>query len=96
LGISLGGAVAVDKLLGAIERYLTYRLSNDFGVELGQAHIRGLIADLPLILSRRGYAYSLNRKLRRSETGDVTENWAADSLQAYVTGLGGEHERFEP
>ena len=42
---------------------------------------------LPLVLSRKGYPYSLNRKLRRAESGETVEYWAADSLQAYVTGL---------
>ena len=75
------------KLVDAIERYLDYRVLNDLGATLDQGRYRGLNPALALILSRKGYPYALNRKPRRAESGEVVEYWAADSLQAYVTGL---------
>lgn len=76
-----------EKLVSAIDLYLVDRVTNGLGVTL-QPHVyRGLYPDLPVILSRRGYPFSLNRKLRRNANGAVVEYWAADTLQAYVSGL---------
>jgi integrase/recombinase XerD len=79
--------LANDKLIAALERYLEYRVAHSLGATLDRAQYRGLHADLSLVLSRKGYPYALNKKRRPDETGVVTEYWAADSLQAYVTGL---------
>jgi integrase/recombinase XerD len=70
------------KLVDAIERYLDYRVLNELGATLDQGRYRGLNPALALILSRKGYPYALNRKLRCAESGEVVEYWAADSLQA--------------
>ncbi|MBN3785510.1 site-specific integrase [Burkholderia sp. Ac-20353] len=75
------------KLVDAIERYLEFRVAHDLGTTLDRSHFRGLIPDLPLILSRKGYPYALNRKMRIAADGEQIDYWAADSLQAYVTGL---------
>lgn len=75
------------KLVDALERYLTFRAERDLGTTLAGTTYRGLNPDLPLILSRKGYPYSLNRKVRRSSSGVLVDYWAADSLQSYVTGL---------
>jgi len=76
-----------DKLIDALERYLAYRVDRGLGATLDNARYRGLNPDLPLILSRKGYPYSLNRKVRTSAAGEQVDYWAADSLQAYVTKL---------
>ena len=70
-----------------MERYREYRVAHSLGATLDRTRYRGLHADLPLVLSRKGYPYALNKKRRPDETGAITEYWAADSLQAYVTGL---------
>ena len=75
------------KLIAAIERYIQHRRANDHGTNLGSNDYRGLHANLPLILSRKGYPYSLSKKSRVAESGGSTDYWAADSLQAYVTAL---------
>lgn len=75
------------KLIDALERYLSYRVKHDLGATLAGTSYRRLNPELPLILSRRGYPFSLNRKVRGSSSGDLVDYWAADSLQAYVTGL---------
>lgn len=75
------------KLVDAIERYLAFRVTHELGTTLDKSRFRGLIPDLPLILSRKGYPYSLNRKKRFSADGQLMDYWAADSLQSYVTSL---------
>ncbi|MFP3506895.1 tyrosine-type recombinase/integrase [Burkholderia sp. SIMBA_062] len=75
------------KLVDAIERYLAFRVTRELGTTLEKSRFRGLIPDLPLILSRKGYPYSLNRKKRFSADGQLMDYWAADSLQSYVTSL---------
>jgi len=75
------------KLIDALERYLAYRVDRSLGATLDDTRYRGLIPALPLILSRTGYPYSLNLKVRISASGEQLEYWAADSLQAYVTKL---------
>jgi len=75
------------KLVDALERYLAFRVTHELGTTLDKSRFRGLIPDLPLILSRKGYPYSLNRKKRFSADGQLMDYWTADSLQSYVTGL---------
>ncbi|MBN3835165.1 site-specific integrase [Burkholderia sp. Ac-20344] len=75
------------KLVDAIERYLAFRVTHELGTTLDKSRFRGLIPDLPLILSRKGYPYSLNRKKRFSADGQLMDYWTADSLQSYVTSL---------
>ncbi|RDU95243.1 tyrosine-type recombinase/integrase [Trinickia dinghuensis] len=75
------------KVIAAIECYLAYRIKRGLGTALEEGRFRGLIPDLPLILSRKGYPYALNRKFRIAADGQPVDYWTADSLQAYVTGL---------
>ena len=75
------------KLVDALERSLAFRVTHELGTTLDKSRFRGLIPDLPLILSRKGYPYSLNRKKRFSADGQLMDDWAADSLQSYVTSL---------
>ncbi|MBG0881941.1 site-specific integrase [Burkholderia sp. 9775_39] len=78
---------SAPKLVDAIERYLEYRVAHELGTTLDRSRFRGLFPDLPLILSRKGYPYALNRKVRISTDGEPIDYWAADSLQSHVTGL---------
>ncbi|HXZ09111.1 MAG TPA: site-specific integrase [Paraburkholderia sp.] len=75
------------KLIDARERYFAYRVQRGLGATLDESRYRGLNSDMPLVLSRTGYPYSLNRKVRVSAAGEQVDYWAADTLQAYVTGL---------
>lgn len=75
------------KLIAALERYLAFRVEHDLGTTLAPASYRGIQPNLPLISSRKGYPYSLNRKVPTSAAGQKIDYWAADSLQAYVTKL---------
>jgi integrase/recombinase XerD len=75
------------KLIAALQRYVAYRGGHDMGTAFGRTEYHGLNPHLPLILSRKGYPYALSLKRRSDAQGAWTDYWAADSLQAYVTGL---------
>ena len=81
--------VSSPKLIAALERYLTYRVTNRIGTvqNIAEAPYRGLWPHLPLLMTRRGSKFELNIKRRVLETGEHVEYWAADSLQSYVTQL---------
>jgi len=61
------------KLIDALERYLAYRVDRSLGATLDDTRYRGLVPALPLILSRTGYPYSLNLKVRTSASGEQLE-----------------------
>ena len=50
------------KFMDAIERYLAYLLAHGLGTTVKRAEYRGFHRDPPLILSRTGYPYSLNKE----------------------------------
>ncbi|KLU20535.1 integrase [Caballeronia mineralivorans PML1(12)] len=75
------------KLIAALHRYVAFRGERDIGTAFGRTEYHGLNRHLPLILSRKGYPYALSLKRREDAQGKWTDYWAADSLQAYVTGL---------
>ncbi|WP_086383948.1 tyrosine-type recombinase/integrase [Caballeronia sordidicola] len=75
------------KLIAALRRYVAYRRERGIGTTLGRTDFNGLNCQLPLIVSRKGYPYLLSLKRRENAEGCTTDYWAADSLQAYVTGL---------
>lgn len=81
--------VSSPKLIAALERYMRFRVENGIGTALepSEARYRGLLPDLPLLMTRRGGRFLLNIKRRTLETGEHAEYWAADSLQSYVTQL---------
>ncbi|WP_082771697.1 MULTISPECIES: tyrosine-type recombinase/integrase [Burkholderiaceae] len=64
-----------------------HRRERGIGTTLGRTDFNGLNCQLPLIVSRKGYPYLLSLKRRENAEGCTTDYWAADSLQAYVTGL---------
>lgn len=79
--------LSAPKLITAMEGYLAYRVQNRLRMNTDDTRYRGLLPAMPLILTRRGYPYELNKKRRVLETGEQAEYWAADSLQSYVTSL---------
>lgn len=79
--------LSAPKLIAAIELYMSLRVSQRLRMNHADNSHRGLLPDMPVILTRRGYPYELNKKRRVLETGEQAEYWAADSLQSYVTGL---------
>lgn len=81
--------ISSDKLIDALERYLTFRVENRIGVfpEPENLAYRGLRPDLPLFVTRKGAKFELNIKRRILETGEYREYLAADSLQSYITRL---------
>lgn len=71
----------------ALDVYIEWRWAKGFGTELGRRRYSGLSPSTELIVSRRGGAFSLNRKPRTLVSGEVEDYWACDALQAHVTGL---------
>ena len=81
--------VSSPKLIAALERYLTFRVESRIGTypDPEKLAYRGLRADLPLFITRKGTKFELNTKRRTLETGERREYLAADSLQSYITRL---------
>lgn len=76
-----------NRLIQALETYISHRLEHGIGTELHAGSYRGLLASQPLIYSSRGNGMSQNTKRRRTPDGDVKEYKACDSLQSHVTRL---------
>ncbi|CAN7786448.1 site-specific integrase [Caballeronia sp. LjRoot34] len=75
------------KIIAALGRYVSHRREREMGTAMGRTDYHGFNSHLPLVLSRKGYPFSLSLKPRTDAQGAATGYWAADSLQAYVTGL---------
>lgn len=75
------------KLLAALDAYVAYRLAKGLATTLEPGPYRGLLPHLPMLISRRGGAYSLNTKRRTLLDGERRDYKAADSLQVHVTRL---------
>lgn len=75
------------KLIAALERYIAWRRSKDFGCSLDDRQYRGLMPATRLILTWKGGAYELNTKRLKNAAGELVEYVAADSLQAYIKRL---------
>jgi hypothetical protein len=56
------------------------------GTAFGRTEFHWLNPHVPLVLSPKGYPYALSLKRRGDAHDNWTDYWAADSLQAYVTG----------
>jgi integrase/recombinase XerC len=76
-----------QRLIGALDAYLAYRLARGIGTELAGAAYRGLLPGLPLIYSSRGAGMSQNTKRRTLTGGEQKDYKACDSLQSHLTGL---------
>ncbi len=75
------------KLIAALERYIAWRKTKDFGCSLDDRQYRGLMPATKLILTWKGGAYELNTKRLKNAAGELVEYVAADSLQTYIKGL---------
>ncbi|RTL33682.1 MAG: site-specific integrase [Burkholderiales bacterium] len=71
----------------ALDSYIEWRWAKGFGTELDRRRHRGLSPVTPLIVTRRGAGFALNRKPRSLAGGEVEDYWAGDALQAHVSGL---------
>lgn len=75
------------KLIAALERYIAWRKTKDFGCSLDGSQYCGLMPATKLILTWKGGAYELNAKRLKNAGGEPVEYAAADSLQTYIKGL---------
>lgn len=74
-------------LIEALDRYLAYRVERRWRMSDDPAHFRGLRLDSKLVLTFKGYKYSMNCKRRINQAGEQVDYLACDSLQAHVTKL---------
>lgn len=71
----------------ALDAYIEWRWDTGFGTDLDRRRYRGLSPATPLIVTRRGAGFALNRKPRTLAGGEVEDYWACDALKAHVSGL---------
>lgn len=71
----------------ALDAYVEWRWDKGYGTELNRRRYRGLAPATPLIVTRRGAGFSLNKKPRMLAGGEVEDYWACDALQTHVSGL---------
>ncbi|WP_374595473.1 tyrosine-type recombinase/integrase [Aquabacterium sp.] len=76
-----------DDTRQALDAYIEWRWVKGHATELDRRRYRGLAPATPLIVSRRGAGFSLNRKPRVLAGGELEDYWACDALQAHVSGL---------
>jgi integrase/recombinase XerD len=74
-------------LVEALERYLTYRIERRWRMSDDPKKYRGLRQDSKLVLTFKGYKYSMNCKRRLNQAGEQVDYVACDALQAHVTKL---------
>jgi integrase len=74
-------------LVDALESYLTYRIERRWRMSDDPLRYRGLRPDSALVLTFKGFKYSMNRKRRINQAGEQVDYAACDALQAHVTKL---------
>ena len=74
-------------LVAALEDYLTLRVERRWRMSDDPKRYRGLRPDSALILTFKGYKYSMNRKRRINYAGEQIDYAACDALQSHVTKL---------
>ena len=74
-------------LVAALEDYLALRIERRWRMSDDPKRFRGLRADSKLILTFKGYKYSMNCKRRINYAGEQIEYAACDALQSHVTKL---------
>lgn len=74
-------------LIEALETYLTHRIERHWRMGDDSTKYRGLRADSKLILTFKGFKYSMNCKRRINHAGEQVDYAACDALQAHVTKL---------
>ncbi|OFA09033.1 tyrosine-type recombinase/integrase [Duganella phyllosphaerae] len=74
-------------LIAAIDGYLALRVSRRWRMSDDPKRYRGLRPDSALVLTFKGYRYSMNTKRRINQAGQQVDYAACDALQAHVTKL---------
>jgi site-specific recombinase XerD len=74
-------------LVAAIDNYLALRVSRRWRMSDDLKRYRGLLPDSALVLTFKGYRYSMNTKRRINEAGERVDYATCDALQAHVTKL---------
>lgn len=74
-------------LIGALEDYLALRIERRWRMSDDPMRFRGLRPDSKLVLTFKGYKFSMNCKRRVNQAGEQIDYAACDSLQAHVTKL---------
>jgi integrase/recombinase XerD len=67
-------------LIEALERYLTYRIERRWRMSDNPKRFRGLRPDSKLVLTFKGYKYSMNCKRRVNHAGEQVDYAACDAL----------------
>jgi integrase/recombinase XerD len=76
-------------LVSAIDEYLAVRVARRWRMSDDPTRYRGLRPDSALVLTFKGFRYSMNTKRRINEDGEQVDYAACDALQAHVTKLTG-------
>ncbi|WP_245774221.1 hypothetical protein [Rugamonas rubra] len=74
-------------LIAALEDYLALRVERRWRTSDEPKRYRGLRPDSKLVLTFKGFKYSMNCKRRISFAGDQVDYAACDALQSHVTKL---------
>lgn len=74
-------------LIEALESYLAYRIERRLRMSDDPQRYRGLRPDSALVLTFKGFKYSMNRKRRINQAGEQVDYAACDALQSHVTKL---------
>ena len=74
-------------LVEALDNYLALRVERRWRMSDDAKKYRGLRPDSALILTFKGYRYSMNCKRRINHAGEQVDYAACDALQAHVTKL---------
>lgn len=75
------------ELVSALENYLALRIERRWRMSDDPNRYRGLRPDSALILTFKGYKYSMNCKRRINFAGEQIDYAACDALQSHVTKL---------
>jgi integrase/recombinase XerD len=74
-------------LVAALDDWLAIRVAKRWRMSDDPTEYRGLRKDSKLILTRKGYGYSMNTKRRTNAAGEQVDYRAYDALQGHVTTL---------
>lgn len=74
-------------LVAALEAWLVLRIERCWRMSDDPKRFRGLRADSKLILTFKGYKYSMNCKRRINYAGEQVDYAACDALQSHITKL---------
>ena len=74
-------------LIAALDDYLTLRIEKRWRMSDDEKKFRGLRSNSKLILTFKGYKYSMNCKRRINYAGEQVDYMACDALQSHITKL---------